>query len=620
MERFGLLKRVCFLFLFCVATTIASPTQTFTTLHSFGYTDGAYPFTSRLIQATDGNLYGTTTYGGTSSNGAACSVGCGTVFKITPAGTLTSLYSFCSRTNCTDGSDPYAGLIQATDGNFYGTTYSGGANSNSTYCPAGCGTVFKITTAGTLTTLYSFCSQANCADGYAPGAGLVQATDGNFYGTAGQGGAYGSGTVFEITATGRLTTLHSFDSTDGAYPEGLIQATDRNFYGTAGQGGAYGWGTVFEITPEGTLATLYSFTIDAAYPAGLIQAIDGNFYGTTEGEGGIWGWGTVFEITPEGTLTTLHGFDLTDGGNPLGGLIQATDGNFYGTTAVGGAHRNRTWCGDGCGTVFEITPEGTLTTLYSFCSRTNCTDGSSPLAGLVQATDGNFYGTTFHGGASGPCSGGCGTIFTFGPPAVTLSHTSFRFANQALTETSAAKTVTLKNSGTAVLTMSGITINGNFAISANTCAEAALTMDEKCSVSVTFTPTVLGKQTGTLTFTDNAANSPQTLSLSGTGVEPATLTPASASYGAQGVATTSAAKTFTLTNNQTVTLTSIAITITGDFAVSATTCSTSLGAKGKCTISVTFTPTATGSRTGQLSVSDSASNSPQTSSLKGTGQ
>ena len=130
----------------------------------------------------------------------------------------------------------------------------------------------------------------------------------------------------------------------------------------------------------------------------------------------------------------------------------------------------------------------------------------------------------------------------------------------------------------------------------------------------------MGALTGTLTFTDNAPNSPQTVPLSGTGVVPARLTPASATYVAQTVGTTSAAKTFTLTNYQTVALTSIAISTTGDFAVSATTCTTSLAAKGKCTISVTFTPTATGTRTGQLSVSDSASNSPQTSALKGTGK
>ena len=182
----------------------------------------------------------------------------------------------------------------------------------------------------------------------------------------------------------------------------------------------------------------------------------------------------------------------------------------------------------------------------------------------------------------------------------------------------ATVTVTLKNTGAATLKISSIKPSRDFAISANTCG-ATLAGNKSCKVSITFTPTALGKVTGTLTFTDDAVNSPQTVPLSGTGVEPATLTPASAIYAKQNVGTTSAAKTFTLTNNQTEALTSIAISTTGNFAASAKTCGASLAAKGKCTISVTFTPTATGTRTGQLRVSDSASNSPQTSTLTGTG-
>jgi hypothetical protein len=179
--------------------------------------------------------------------------------------------------------------------------------------------------------------------------------------------------------------------------------------------------------------------------------------------------------------------------------------------------------------------------------------------------------------------------------------------------------VTLKNTSTATLDISSITPSGDFAISANTCG-ATLAGKKSCKVSITFTPMALGKLNGTLTFTDNAANSPQTVPLSGTGVEPATLTPASAVYAKQNVGTTSAAKTFTLTNNQPVDLTGIAISTTGHFAVSATTCETSLNAKAKCTISVTFSPTETGTQTGQLIVQDSASNNPQTSNLTGTGK
>jgi nucleoside-specific outer membrane channel protein Tsx len=212
-----------------------------------------------------------------------------------------------------------------------------------------------------------------------------------------------------------------------------------------------------------------------------------------------------------------------------------------------------------------------------------------------------------------------GAAYVFVPaPAVTLSPTSLSFGKQALNTTSAPKTVTLKNTGNATLDISTITISGDFAIYANTCG-ATLAAGKTCKLKVTFTPTQLGARTGTLTFTDNAPNSPQTVPLSGTGVPQATLTPARATYAKQLVGTTSPAKTFTLTNNQLVTLTGIAISTTGDFAVSSTTCGSSLAAKSKCTINVTFTPTQTGARTGQLSVSDSASNSPQTSSLTGKG-
>jgi uncharacterized repeat protein (TIGR03803 family) len=381
--------RVCGIFLLWATTALALPAQTFTTLHSFG-TDGSLAV-GGLVQATDGNFYGTTILGG-----QFCSAyGCGTVFKITPSGTLTTLHSF----DYTDGYESDAGLVQGTDGKFYGTTEYGGVYSG--------GTVFKITASGTLTTLHNFCSQTACPDGLAPLAGLVQATDGNLYGTTSGGGANGNwGTVFKITPGGTLTTLHSFDGTDGyGLKAGLIQATDGNFYGTTEGGGANGYGTVFKITAGGTLTTLHSFDgTDGTAPfAGLVQATDGNFYGTTE-EGGANRYGTVFKITPSGTLTTLHSFDETDGAYPLAGLVQGTDGNFYGTTEEGGAN--------GDGTVFKITPSGTLTTLHSF----DLTDGGDPVAGLVQDTNGTFYGTTEEGGASSACNSegfnGCGTVFS----------------------------------------------------------------------------------------------------------------------------------------------------------------------------------------------------------------
>ena len=192
----------------------------------------------------------------------------------------------------------------------------------------------------------------------------MQATDGSFYGTTSAGGVHGYGTVFKITPAGRLTSLHSFESaTNGANPNaGLVQATDGNFYGTTSGGGVNGHGTVFKITTSGRLTTLHSFdSTDGAAPiAGLVQATDGNFYGTTS-EGGINGYGTVFKLNPARRLTTLHNFDLTDGATRIAGLVQATDGNFYGTTYEGGAQAQHNNCvsiqfSNGCGTIFKITP------------------------------------------------------------------------------------------------------------------------------------------------------------------------------------------------------------------------------------------------------------------------
>jgi uncharacterized repeat protein (TIGR03803 family) len=330
-----------------------TPSGTFTTLHSGG------AFAAGLILATDGNLYGTSLAGGT--------IGYGWVFKITPSGTLTTLHNFGPLPS---GTYPTA-LVQARDGSFYGTTKEGGTNSclygGTNY---GCGTLFKINPSGTLTTLYNFCSQSGCADGQEPGGALVQGTDGNLYGTTGAGGnsacghSGGCGTIFKITTTGTLTTLHSFRLTDGGNPGGLVEATDGNFYGMTYSGGA--------SNSNCTTGTC----------------------------------GTVFKITPAGGLTTLHIFDYTDGANPSAALIQASDGNFYGTTGGGG---NCTNFAGGCGTVFKITPTGTLTTLHSF----DRADGALPIT-LVQHRNGTFYGTTVRGGANvyHACGGWCGTIFS----------------------------------------------------------------------------------------------------------------------------------------------------------------------------------------------------------------
>jgi uncharacterized repeat protein (TIGR03803 family) len=380
---------VCTIFFLCLATAIASYGQTFTSLINFEGPNGNEPSYDSLVQGTDGDLYGTTIYGGVSSNCTSqySQYGCGTVFKITPKGKLTTLYNFCSDADCADGYNPYGGLIVGANGNLYGTTAFGGSGG---YCIGFCGTIFELTPAGKLTALHTFIGNG---EGTLPSGALFLATDGNFYGTTNGGGVNVGGTVFELTPGGKLTTLYSFCSECGAsvpyFPvAGLIQADNGNFYGTAADGRP-----VFEITAEGTLT---SFDLTQGYDpqAALIQADNGKLYGTTAG-----GDGTIFELTPAGTPTTIYTFcsqtNCDDGVQPYGSLLQATNGNFYGTTFNygEGAGCNSNSYNHGCGTIFELTPAAKLTTLHSFSS----TGGYSPMAGLVQATNGAFYGTTTSG-------------------------------------------------------------------------------------------------------------------------------------------------------------------------------------------------------------------------------
>jgi uncharacterized repeat protein (TIGR03803 family) len=367
------------LVLFCLSAAPLSSAQTFHSLHRFNGADGANPYVG-LVQGTDGSLYGTTIDGGVN--------GGGNVFKITLGGKMTSLYDFCSQANCTDGEYPVTVLVEGTDGNFYGTTQSGGTRG-------GAGTVFKITPTGTLTTLYSFAGP----DGAGPYGSLLLATNGDFYGTTNGGSTYNSGTVFTITSSGALTTLYSFCSqggcSDGQYPVGpLIQGTDGNIYGTTHAGGNYaacdvdGCGTIFKITPGGKLTTLHAFdATDGDYPyGGVVEGPDNLFYGTAAG-GGASDDGAIFSVSSSGTFNLLHSFNGVDGSNPYA-ILLGSDGNFYGTTLYGGT-------GVYYGSVFEITPDGTLTTLHSFNAKT----GKSPYAGLIQDTNGAFYGTAYFGGA-----------------------------------------------------------------------------------------------------------------------------------------------------------------------------------------------------------------------------
>jgi uncharacterized repeat protein (TIGR03803 family) len=388
------IMRIAVLFAVALASsfTTAALAQTFSVVYNFGAksTDPANPdFPGILAQGRDGNLYGNTPSG--TVNGA------GGVFKLTPAGALTVLHSF---SGLSDGGTPYGGLTLATDGNFYGTTYGGGT--------AGFGTVFKITPAGTLTTLYSFTDATDGSEPYAP---PVQGTDGNFYGTTSQF-TTGRGTIYRITPTGTLTPLYQFDNTHGVTPYSpLLLGTDGNFYGTTANGGSSGNGVVFRITPAGKLAVLHNF--DGAHgrdpSAPLVQGSDGNFYGAAV-YGGPADSGVVFKVTPAGGFIVLHNINGTTEGSATYGFGQAADGNFYGVNSTAGTASIS--CPSGCGTLFEVTTAGIFSVLHNFDGPT----GINPAASPLQLTNGLVYGDTRFGGTGtlGTCSAAaCGTVFSW---------------------------------------------------------------------------------------------------------------------------------------------------------------------------------------------------------------
>jgi uncharacterized repeat protein (TIGR03803 family) len=358
------------------------PGTSLTSIRSFS--SGTTPFNPHagVVQGTDGNFYGTTVDGGAGLYGTA--------FKLLASGAVTVLHSF---TNGVDGANPFAGVIQATDGKFYGASLEG--------IGASFGTLFRMTSGGALTPLYAF---GGGADGGNPLASLVQGSDGNLYGTASTGGSNGVGTVFSLNTNGLFTPLWSFNATNGSSPAApLVQGRDGKLYGTTAAGGAQDLGTVFSLTTNGMFNSLVSFDYTAgAYPSnGVVQATDGAFYGTASSGGTNGGWGTVFRLTANGTLTPLHSFNYEDGAYPVGGLVQATDGNLYGTTSQGGI--------GGQGTVFQITTNGLLTTLIWF----NGPNGANPQGALIQARDGSFYGTAEfgHTGYNGAAGSGDGLVF-----------------------------------------------------------------------------------------------------------------------------------------------------------------------------------------------------------------
>ena len=391
-----------------------------TVLHAFkGGSDGATPMAS-LVVDKKGRLFGTTSAGG--GTGCYGGFGCGTVFRITPDGRETVLYAFKGGS---DGALPLANLIVDKNGNFFGSTASGG----DTNCdaPYGCGVVFELSPDGIETVLHTFMGGD---DGALPYGGVIADNDGNLYGLTLVGGSTdscggsnqnGCGTLFKIAPNGTESILHVFaGGSDGGWPYGnLVRDKDGNLYGTTGLGGdanceADGCGTVFKLASDGTETLLHVFEgycVDGSFPAaGLIADRNGNLYGTTAYGGSAdcrkKGSGTVFEVTPKGTEKELYSFveRQTEGANPLAGLLADTAGNLYGTTWGGGSRY---------GTAFQLAPDGTETILHLF---TGHSDGAHPYATLIADAKGTIYGTTQGGGGHKGCDGdSCGTVFAISP-------------------------------------------------------------------------------------------------------------------------------------------------------------------------------------------------------------
>lgn len=367
------------IFLVVVAATTAAFGQSFSVLYNFGAHPGdpLRPQASGVIaQGRDGNFYSTTPKGGSSQ---ICHH-CGTVFMITPTGHLTVLYSF----DGFHGGSATAGLTLAKDGNFYGATEGGGTLLT--------GTAFRITPqGGQPTVLFNFTAGKYGADPQAP---PIQGKDGNFYGTTEYGGkSLTGGTVYKLTPAGKITILHQFSYPDetSAPVAPLLQATDGDFYGTtSGRGTSAPFGEVFKITPQGKLTPVYIFKgSDGAFAsAPVIQGSDGNFYGTTV-FGGASNKGVVFKLSAGGKLTVLHQFKGSDGAHPYAGLVQAADGNFYGVASKGGSNN--------VGTIYRITADGTFTLLHNF----DGAHGANPSVTLLQSTNGLLYGDTRAGGKFG---------------------------------------------------------------------------------------------------------------------------------------------------------------------------------------------------------------------------
>jgi uncharacterized repeat protein (TIGR03803 family) len=383
--------------------------QSYSVLYAFcaqpNCADGATP-NPNLVVDSKGNVYGTAQTGGPNLGGAA--------FEISPTGVEKLMYGFNSFPG---GYIPMGGLIQDGSGNFYGTTSLGGATKVHSLCVgSGCGVVYELSPTGVETVLFDFfdVKKGENYNGFQPYGSLLRDSNGNLFGTTAGFGAKTAGAVFELAANGAEGVLHWFGSYkgDGKFPNpGLVMDAQGNLYGTTKEAGHYSGGTVFEINAAGVESILYSFgkrktLANGTLPnAGLLLGANGNLYGTTVDGGNsitcYTGCGTVFELTPDGTEKALYSFNGTpDGSEPAGSLIMDAQGNFYGTTQFGGVYRN--------GTVFKLTPTGVETILYSFSGGA---DGGDPVDGLTMDSEGNLYGVTVTGGNTSECPEGCGVVF-----------------------------------------------------------------------------------------------------------------------------------------------------------------------------------------------------------------
>jgi uncharacterized repeat protein (TIGR03803 family) len=386
---------------------VATPTfaQSFSVLYSFtGGADGANP-SEGLVLDSAGNLYGTTQYGGTGNCTQYGLSGCGTVFRVTNQGTETVLYSFQGGS---DGEYPWGGLALCNKNQLFGTTPNGGL---------GFGVVFSLDEGGTERIVHRFTAKT---DGAYPYAGLTLDHAGHLYGTSTSGGdlhcgdvSKGCGTLFELHGS-KGAVFHSFAGapSDGNFPGygAVLIDSSGNLFGTTGEGGTANYGTVYKVDRTGRYTVLYSFSgkSDGCEPLGRLAADEaGNLYGAASACGDF-GKGTIFKVNSTGSFTLLHTFNgaAGDGNSPFGGVTRDRKGNLYGTTLFGG---NCSPVEGGCGTVFKLGPNGSMTLLHIF---DGYTDGMAPWGNVIQDAAGNLYGTTSNGG---PGANGAGTVWKIAP-------------------------------------------------------------------------------------------------------------------------------------------------------------------------------------------------------------